>query len=582
MLYGDYDLRRGDSDAKRTWGGAKRGIAQGQVTGNATTTLSAAAPVADLQRDLATLGFALVKGASTGEFDNLTEWAVLELQCYAKMNVVAKEDPAAKGTYIERLSAVATGADRYAGHVSGCVNAGLRAAMAHWLAEEWRCPVVLDAWSTGKAAKREMENVWIHDEVKHGGFVIKARDFSGYYLDQKATDPLWNVAKSTRFGSSYGPVGDPTLAWPEVEVSHQLVFGNDFDALDSARKSTFRVIRCVSEIECMGFFDIINAYDRAVVSTGLVHWTFLDGSGELSELLAQVATAAPADYAKAFTFFGLDVRATGPAGKVDPVRVKLEDEDGKFRPIVEHPRAATSEEKELKQEELDRLDYVRNWHWCYRFVMAARTIASYRREMWEKVMQRIRTIRRAEVEGVGTVSFVAEDGTTKVRPATIGEVLTSELAMGILLRWHVLSPAGIVASKAKAGKAVNNALKSAKAATASRHWSSTPSAWGQAEEDAFIKALKEEATGGSKEMQESIPKVSAFPGTGLSQWKLDRAKLGALSTKRDSFELAVDGPPGYGYAFADDPLNAGGFGVNDATVQVRPGPVRATILQTKR
>lgn len=83
-------------------------------------------------------------------------------------------------------------------------------------------------------------------------------------------------------------------------------------------------------------------------------------------------------------------------------------------------------------------------------------------------------------------------------------------------------------------------------------------------------------------MQESIPKVSAFPGPGLSQWKLDRAKLGALSTKRDSFELAVDGPPGYGYAFADDPLNAGGFGVNDATVQVRPGPVRAIILQTKQ
>ena len=35
---------------------------------------------------------------------------------------------------------------------------------------------------------------------------------------------------------------------------------------------------------------------------------------------------------------------------------------------------------------------------------------------------------------------------------------------------------------------------------------------------------------------------------------------------------------GYGYGYADDPLNAGGFGPSDATVRVRPGPVRATII----
>lgn len=31
---------------------------------------------------------------------------------------------------------------------------------------------------------------------------------------------------------------------------------------------------------------------------------------------------------------------------------------------------------------------------------------------------------------------------------------------------------------------------------------------------------------------------------------------------------------GYGYEFTDDPLQAGGFGPNDATIRVRPGPVR--------
>ena len=34
---------------------------------------------------------------------------------------------------------------------------------------------------------------------------------------------------------------------------------------------------------------------------------------------------------------------------------------------------------------------------------------------------------------------------------------------------------------------------------------------------------------------------------------------------------------GYGYEFTDDPLAAGGFGPNDATIRVRPGPVRSDV-----
>ena len=37
--------------------------------------------------------------------------------------------------------------------------------------------------------------------------------------------------------------------------------------------------------------------------------------------------------------------------------------------------------------------------------------------------------------------------------------------------------------------------------------------------------------------------------------------------------------PGYGYGYADDPLNAGGFTESDATVRVKPGPVRTTTIQ---
>ena len=37
----------------------------------------------------------------------------------------------------------------------------------------------------------------------------------------------------------------------------------------------------------------------------------------------------------------------------------------------------------------------------------------------------------------------------------------------------------------------------------------------------------------------------------------------------------------YQYVFTDDPLNAGGFGPNDATIRVRPGPVRTTLIRPR-
>jgi hypothetical protein len=35
------------------------------------------------------------------------------------------------------------------------------------------------------------------------------------------------------------------------------------------------------------------------------------------------------------------------------------------------------------------------------------------------------------------------------------------------------------------------------------------------------------------------------------------------------------------YKFEDDPLSAGGFGPADATIRVRPGPVRTTLIRPR-
>jgi hypothetical protein len=38
---------------------------------------------------------------------------------------------------------------------------------------------------------------------------------------------------------------------------------------------------------------------------------------------------------------------------------------------------------------------------------------------------------------------------------------------------------------------------------------------------------------------------------------------------------------GYGYEFDDDPLNAGGFGPNDATIRVRAKAARTTLIRPR-
>jgi hypothetical protein len=61
------------------------------------------------------------------------------------------------------------------------------------------------------------------------------------------------------------------------------------------------------------------------------------------------------------------------------------------------------------------------------------------------------------------------------------------------------------------------------------------------------------------------------------------ASLGVLLFATEALAQGKAGKKeeGYGYDFSDDPLNAGGFGPNDATIRVRPGPVRTTLIRPR-
>ena len=54
-----------------------------------------------------------------------------------------------------------------------------------------------------------------------------------------------------------------------------------------------------------------------------------------------------------------------------------------------------------------------------------------------------------------------------------------------------------------------------------------------------------------------------------------------LATPSVFAQKSSDTDSGYGYEFSDDPLNAGGFGPNDATIRVRPTAARTTLIRPR-
>jgi uncharacterized membrane protein len=55
--------------------------------------------------------------------------------------------------------------------------------------------------------------------------------------------------------------------------------------------------------------------------------------------------------------------------------------------------------------------------------------------------------------------------------------------------------------------------------------------------------------------------------------------VAASAQEKEVAESKTD--DGYGYSFDDDPLNAGGFGPNDATIRVRARAARTTLIRPR-
>ena len=317
---------------------------------------------------------------------------------------------------------------------------------------------------------------------------VFARDFSGAYplepdsvAKGRTSDGfVLGAWTGSKFGSGPWAI-PPAHVWAEREVLPELLAGAAFDRLSAASRSTFRVVRAVAEVECIGFFDSFNAYDRGVTSLGPCHWTIaletnktLDETPELPALFAYLrwlggAAGEAFDSVLGGAGCGVDREWTAPTcwdatQRKYVARVTLERETG--APLV------------LAGAEIDRAEWFRQWHWCFRFSTAARTIPEFRRRMWDFARLRLRDL----LATPWVPRLMTVDPATGPRPATVGDLFTSERAAGILLRWHVNAPSDLLPIRAA------SKLTAAFANAGAAAWGD-PAGWGDDKEAALTQAL---------------------------------------------------------------------------------------------
>jgi hypothetical protein len=486
-----------------------------------------------LQSDLAELGFTLV-GAADGVFGPRTEVAVREFQIYARFASVASEQPGFAPSRAARLQRAAN-EHRYQGLLSGQADTATLQAVAYWKQNRLRCPVVVEAWAVSgddrQGSVPVAENLWFHDQFRDRGPRIFVRDVSGYYpaVGGRAPDDLIVLGEYLDHRDQGGPHSRPPHhTWPECEVTPEVLFGQDLAAVlrDPARTATFKVVRAVSEAECRGYLDSVNCWDNVFASLGPFHWamgaTDWKNGGELGGFLSYLRAAYPDAFERCWGFFG--VRPAKDWGQSGAALFSSSTHRYSCRLALEGAGGYQTVPLDAAQ-----MNYFRTWHWFYRYLMAVRTSSDVRRAMWDLARMRVRDVLATPIGGGFHIS-VAGGGQ---RPATLGDVCTSERLVAAVVRWHIRYPAHMI-RHGQAGAVLLAALER----VAQRARGKDVSAWNT--EDLLITEL-----GGAPEAPGTLDDVLAWPRWGRNprRYRLDSAALGPLSTRPGSFQLDASGLP---------------------------------------
>lgn len=307
------------------------------------------------------------------------------------------------------------------------------------------------------------ENLWGHDDVQTTDCRMFVHDFTNHFLDpesvnsqrsQNLTEEIAGSESQYKHGDRitlgyyvmdadegyYGPRTVPSYGqtWESTEITPEL-FGTE-------RDSMYNVIEAITQVECNGHLGSLNAYDEALLSAGPYHWTMprYDKSpvweGELCGFLSYLKSEYVETYEHIFGRFGVDIdtewgehgEALFRAQQKYTASIEKQTPDGMELMPMRDGENPLSEDEAGKQ-----WDYFRNWHWYYRFLMASRL--QHFPQMENSFQEACYDFARFRVEDVLNVEWQTPlqhwpDDTT------IGDVFTSEKAVAMLVRWHVLNP----------------------------------------------------------------------------------------------------------------------------------------------
>jgi hypothetical protein len=242
-------------------------------------------------------------------------------------------------------------------------------------------------------------------------------------------------------------------------------------AAAQATRSTMRVVLAVGMVEADEHFDVVNAYDIGYVSIGLCHWTLglrLNGfrEGELGGLLALFKQRFPDEFRALFRRFGVDVKEWSTDGNslaeerlrvftARPERIDDSEEPAVLKWVgapgaqvmrvdfAASWRDAPPPGTRTAWDQPDAFEYFRTWPFFYRFVMAGRAGSGLRRTEWDMARIRLRDLSQivwVHDQTSADYLYITDAVAGVVRPATFGDIFSSERAMALILRWHVNWP----------------------------------------------------------------------------------------------------------------------------------------------
>lgn len=442
--------------------------------------------VAKLRSDLNSMGF--------GAFDDSLhlEQVIREFQicaarpiaASARTLVISPEQLALR--HFSDLQATANQA-LYSGPISGRANQGTRRAIRAWAARRQRCPLLITAYRDGDIGENERPqagaahahaDLWSRMETTSSALRMFAADFTrlnpGGKLSEAELEPIGYYGS---YGSTGGPRSlEPTRGLREeyaevtprrlLEVDEgELIAALSPAATNDARgiASTFKVVRAVSEVECIGYLDQINAYDDAGISYGPCHWAMAlaisnpTGSTELGGLAAYFRYLSEGSVVNDVDVFAPQgLAAAQPPGR-DAAAVAREtvgasymsqlcflDDRGRPRPMERNGPDAM----------------IPSWRSFYRWVEIGRRHQHVGLATWRMAVRRLQRL------SATPIILVPASGSQPAVSVTIGAAFTSEIVMAQLMRWHVKTPGAVVIGSGDKERASDEIVKAYKDAAA--------------------------------------------------------------------------------------------------------------------